>query len=996
MHSIIIRLMKYFIHQFKKNICKLYIISLVILYFPAAQHVSAFTIKDKGYSFVSNYLKEDYKAATQNWDIVQDNKGLLYFANSGGLLQFDGSFWRLYPLPNNSIVRAVCIDKENRIWVGGFNQIGYFKTNEKGELAYHSAVNLLEPQYRDFGDIWEIYPDNNRLIIQTFTAILEFKGGILRPLIWDSDIHYSFFYKGNLYVKVNNVGLNILKENQLELIPDGKIFSDYTVTAILPGNNNKTFIVTANNGVFQMKDSKISPFNTPVNDFLKKYQVFDAIYYKEYYFLGTVQNGLLILDKDFNPIQHINQERGLQNNTVLALMIDKAENLWLGLDNGIDYVKISSPLSYIVNKNEVGAGYQTVRYRNNLYFGTNQGLYYMPWNNSDVLKTTSQLKPVEGMQGQVWMLQVYDNILFCGHDKGTFIIDQNNKSRQISDVAGAYNLFPIPNTNFFVQGTYSGLVILERKQTPSGVKFEFRNKIENFNNSGKNLIIDKSNNIWVGHGYKGIYRLTISPDFRSVYKQKHYGKDQGLPETFGLSLLPFDDQMIISSEKGYYYYNKEKDFFFPHEILNSTFSHETVHQLIPDPNNKNTWFFTDKRMGVLKPNFDGTYNIEYIPFVELSGKFLAGYESVNFLSNASIIVASEDGFVHFDPTYKKNYNSAFTAMIRQVYTAGDSMLFGGNSFMDKNYSKNLTLEYNSNSVLLKFSTPQFETPENLFFSYILMGFDKSWSDWSTNTEKEYTNLPAGDYVFKVKAKNIYGFESSEDKLILTVLPPWYQSTGAYIIYIILGILIITAIVLYVIKRFEKERTTLEEKQKNELSIREQEYERESLKAEQEIIKLRNEKLTIENQKKQSEIENKTKELASIAMQITYKNEMLTKVRQKLAKVSQKMIHRESKQQVEGLIKTLEKDMVRDDEWEKFEISFDQVHEDFLKKLRTSYSQLSPKDLRLCAYLRMNLSSKEIAPLLNISIRGVEISRYRLRRKLNIDRETNLTEFMMNL
>jgi DNA-binding CsgD family transcriptional regulator len=335
-------------------------------------------------------------------------------------------------------------------------------------------------------------------------------------------------------------------------------------------------------------------------------------------------------------------------------------------------------------------------------------------------------------------------------------------------------------------------------------------------------------------------------------------------------------------------------------------------------------------------------------------------------------------------------------MVRQMFTNGDSLLYGGNSISDKNYTRNFTLEYNSNSVLFLYSAPQYETPGGLSYSYILEGFDKKWSDWSLNNEKEYTNLPEGDYIFKVKAKNIYGFESAEDKVILTVLPPWYQSLGAYLIYVVLGILMITIIVLYIIRKFEKERKTLQDKQKNELSIREQEYERESLKAEQEIIKLRNEKLTIENQKKQSEIENKTKELASIAMQITYKNEMLTKVRQKLTKVSQKMIHQESKQQVDGLIKTLEKDMVRDDDWERFELSFDQVHEDFLKKLRTRYSELSPKDLRLCAYLRMNLSSKEIAPLLNISIRGVEISRYRLRRKLNIDRETNLTEFMMNL
>ncbi len=955
----------------------------------------AFTIKERGFSFVRNYPKENYNAATQNWDIAQDNQKIMYFANSTGLLQFDGSYWHLFPLPNYSIVRSVCVDKENQIWVGGFNQIGFFKPNDKGVLEYHSMLKLLEPQYRDFGEIWEIYTDNNRIIFQTFTAILEYKDGLLRPLVWGADIHYSFFISNSLYVDINNAGLHKLENNHLNLIPQGEMFADIVVVAILPKNSTESIIVTAANGMFLLSKNGIVPMHTKADNFIKKYQVFDAIFYKDYYFLGTVQNGLLILDHNLDPIQHLNQESGLQNNTILSLYMDLDENLWLGLDNGIDYVKTNSPLNYLLNKYQVGAGYQALLYNNKIFFGTNQGLYYAPHKGYDVLSTDAGLKTVDGLQGQVWMLANIDNTLFCGHDKGTYIIE-GTKAVQISDVGGGYNLYRLPGTDYLIQGTYSGLIIFKKNKGPNGPAYVFRNKIDNFSNSGKNLVIDANNNIWVGHGYKGIYRLNLSADYKQIYKLKHYGKEQGLPGTYGLILLTFDDQMIVSGENGYYYYDKEKDFFFRHEELNKTFPHETISNFIPDPNNKNTWFFTNKRMGIIKPNFDGSYSIEHIPFIDLAGKFLATFESVNFLSATSVIIASIDGYVHFNPAFRKNYNLPFRAMIRETYTASDSLLFGGNIDNDHPYLKNITIEYNRNSVKFHYTAPHYDIQNTLRYSYIMEGFDDKWSDWIPNTEKEYTNLPAGDYTFKVKAKNNYGFISDEDKVILTVLPPWYQSKGAYLIYILLSLLFISLTAYLIKKKFEKEKKTLQEKQQNELKIREKEFEREALRAEQEIIKLRNEKLVIDNQRKQAEIENKTKELASIAMQITYKNEMLTQIRQKLSKVSQKMIHQESKQKVDSLIKTLEKDMVHDDEWEKFEISFDQVHEDFLKKLRTRYTALSPKDLRLCAYLRMNLSSKEIAPLLNISIRGVEISRYRLRRKLDIDRDINLTEFMMNL
>jgi DNA-binding CsgD family transcriptional regulator len=103
---------------------------------------------------------------------------------------------------------------------------------------------------------------------------------------------------------------------------------------------------------------------------------------------------------------------------------------------------------------------------------------------------------------------------------------------------------------------------------------------------------------------------------------------------------------------------------------------------------------------------------------------------------------------------------------------------------------------------------------------------------------------------------------------------------------------------------------------------------------------------------------------------------------------------ELEKEMSRIIKMMEHDARVDDDWEHFSQNFDQVHSDFLKRLSEKYAHLSPNDYRLCAYLRMNLSSKEIASLMNISLRGVEASRYRLRRRLNLDTEINLTEYLI--
>jgi DNA-binding CsgD family transcriptional regulator len=344
-------------------------------------------------------------------------------------------------------------------------------------------------------------------------------------------------------------------------------------------------------------------------------------------------------------------------------------------------------------------------------------------------------------------------------------------------------------------------------------------------------------------------------------------------------------------------------------------------------------------------------------------------------------------------------------MIRQVMLKDQTVLFGGNFsnwvsgalsvVADRPANQSALVDYRNNTLQFKFSATDFENLSNIQYSYILDGLDEGWSDWSYTPLKEYTNLEDGKYIFRVKARIYSSFESTTASYEFTILPPWYRSAMAYAIYALILIALINFILRYYIRRLDREREELKLKQTQQLREKEEEYKRESLEARQEIIRLQNEKLEIENRRKQAEIENKSSELASFAMQITYKNEILSQVKNQLTRVSTSMVHEDSKRQVLNLIKKLDKDLVQDEDWSRFEMHFDQVHEDFIKKLKHNFSLLTPKDLKLAAYLRMNLSTKEIAPLLNISARGVEISRYRLRKKIGLDSKENLVDFLMN-
>ncbi len=284
----------------------------------------------------------------------------------------------------------------------------------------------------------------------------------------------------------------------------------------------------------------------------------------------------------------------------------------------------------------------------------------------------------------------------------------------------------------------------------------------------------------------------------------------------------------------------------------------------------------------------------------------------------------------------------------------------------------LVLQSNENALKFYFTSNYFQDPENVRFSYKLEGTDVNWSEWSKNSSKEYTNLSHGTHKFQLKARDPYGNVSKMATLPFTIMAPWYKSTLAKLVYLILSGLMLLALIMIPRRKFNEEKAILKSKQKQTAA---------------EVEKLKNEKL-------ETEIQHKNKELASSTMHLLQKNETLSLLKTQIDKTYNKLSNTEAKKEVKKLISLINNDLQLEDDWKRFSHHFDQVHREFLERIKKQYPQLTPKDLKLCAYLRMNLSTKEIAPLLNISVRGVEIGRYRLRKKLELDKGVNLNDFMI--
>ena len=446
--------------------------------------------------------------------------------------------------------------------------------------------------------------------------------------------------------------------------------------------------------------------------------------------------------------------------------------------------------------------------------------------------------------------------------------------------------------------------------------------------------------------------------------------------------------MVFATEKGIYNYNQQKDTFEPNPFYQKLFGNQSIRYLKADFSG-NIWFIHEKTLGVA--DFSGKEpSIIYLP--ELSNKMLSGFEFIYPVNEKNIFLGGEKRFFHIN--YEKYKKTAPKLQVRirtvRIISKTDSLLFGG-YFTDVNekqiQSKNDIPEIANKwkSIRFEFASSLFANESNLMYSFRLNGFDQNWSEWTKRTEKEYTNLPEGKYIFEVKVRNNLGNESLTATYSFILLPPWYRATLSIIIYFLLLITGIFFIYKWQKKKFEDQQSKYEEEQKRLLYI----HDLELSKTETELIALRNAKL-------EAEINFKNSELATSAMHLVKKGELITKIKGDLSQVIKGAESPHSTGDLKKMIKTLSEDDNMDKEWELFAKHFDKVHSDFLAELKLKHPTITPNELKLSAYLRMNLSTKEIAQLMNISGRGVEISRYRLRKKLQIATEKSLFDYLIGI
>ncbi|RZK76407.1 MAG: transcriptional regulator, partial [Pedobacter sp.] len=920
---------------------------------------------------------------THNWDIQQDRNGILYFANNEGLLSFDGTYWKIYPLPNKTIVRSLRIAGDHKIYVGGQNEFGYFSPGANGELRFFSLKSKIPLRYRSFTDIWEIVSVNHTVYFRSEESIFQYSNGSIK--VFPSASSWVFMGAANNQLIVQD------KENRLLGFKQGKFFpiterlpaADFLITSVAPYGKDSVLLSSWDHGLYTYQKGSLKKLEDYNASGYAKDQIKQAFRINaDMMAIATNVNGCYIVSRKGSLVYNFSRKSGLQNNSVLRMLKDNNNNIWLGLTDGIGFIANSNAIKHI-NPEVFGnaVGHSSMVFKNKLYMGLSNAVFSIPLSeNKDLTLINTNFEIVSNTSGQTWGMNIVDNHLLLGKHEGAYEI-RGNAATRINSGKGYWNFLPYyPNSDttlLTLAGNYNGIDFFKEQD---GV-FKLAGTIKTLRESARFVTVDKKGIIWASHPYKGVYK--IDPHNRENPKVSLYTKTNGLPSTFNNHVYKVMNKIVISTEKGIYEYNEAKNRFLPSAYFKPIFGERYIRYLKEDLEG-NIWFIEEKNLGVCDFSAGGQKLI-YIP--ELNGKLVGGFEHIYPVDKNNVLIGSQKGFYHINYENYLTSISPLKTKIRMVKAIGktDTLLFGG-YFGEVDELKNQVqvpgIKYDWNSFHFEYSSTLTKSQPNIEYSYLLEGYDKKWSAYGKRTEKDYTNLPYGDYVFKVKARNNFGNESEVSSYAFAILPPWYQSTLAYLFYSMLLLSMIYYIYKKQQKKFLQQRIKFQEKQQRIKYLHQLEID----KSEKEIVKLKNEKL-------EAEIAARNSELASTAMHLVQKAELLTKIKDELNKLNKGIHDEEQQSDIKRIVRLLTSEEKADESWEQFAIYFDKVHTDFLMHLKSAFPGITNNDLRLSAFLKMNLSTKEIAQLMKISPRGVEISRYRLRKKIQIPGEVSLFEFL---
>lgn len=751
--------------------------------------------REPGFPFIRNFSATEYNAHAQNFDIKRDRDGIMYFGNFAGVLQYDGSFWRLIPTQKMTRVSSLGTDTAGNIYVGALGEIGKLSNDSTGKMGFTGMVSSGQNGAPDFGEVFQIIAVGDDLCFLTRELMYRLHNGQMELVTPGSEILAGFGVNQSMWLVLRDKGLVKFDKGNLIKVTGGDQFSEtVTVKAMLPYPGDRILIVTGNRGLYLFQDQTILKLNSDADPILRKGRVSSAVLlFDGTYAIGTAGHGILVLEHDGNLRQIIDRPGGLRSENVQALFSGKDNTLWAALNNGIALLELPSPLAIFDERNGLrGAVNALVRFNERLYAATYQGLFRYE-------ESLSGFAHVQGINTACWAIVSMGNELVAATSQGVFLVNDRH-ARMIKEGFSLSLATDARNPGVvYVGGTRS----LNALQNQGGI-WNSR-PIAHIGDEVNDLIRDGMGNIWGSTVTKSIFCYTPQDG-----KITFFGAREGLPETTGSSINLIGGIISVATRTGLYLYNPELNTFSPHTIcLADTTSEGRWYSIITEDHHGNLWVNAgdESRLRYLIRKGE-SYESHQTPFLPVAND---AFWTITPEPDGPLWAGGPDGLLRYDPGVKIVREEPWPTLLRKIALNHDSVIFYGDKKGSRVLSAEPRFRYGDNSLRFEFSAPFFAARGSNQYQFQLSGFDETWSDWSLQTHKEYTNLPAGKYTFRVRARNVYGKTAEEASFRFTVLPPWYSTWWAYLMYALFAVALVWLIMILRNRKLVAEKRTLEQK-----------------------------------------------------------------------------------------------------------------------------------------------------------------------------------------
>ena len=927
---------------------------------------------------ITHYSRTDFQADAQFWAMTSGNDGILYFGNNDGALIFDGERWQKVLLPNNSAVRSLVSAPDGKVYAGGYNEIGLIVKDPEGNYHYNSLLKDLKLEIEKIENLWQVHILKDHVIYRSFNELISISGNNATHISSNQAFTFSGIVNDHFYVQDEENGiLEFDPETMaLKMIFESESFDDHKIISFLPLQNINEILAISRTGQIYKGNIKTKTIELwrSVFDEVNKDQIITAIKHDGNFLLGTLNSKILLLTKEGNIIYQPDSFSNVFDSSILNFY-ESAGNIWALLNNGLDYIEFDSPVSQLFKDASV---YDILIDDKILYLATNKGVYTSDINEDNIKNQGLNFKNIPDLEGQAWSIQKAEGSIIISHDKGIFQF-KNGSPERIGLQSGFWNIMAVEGVpNKYLASNYNGLYLLSQENNT----WKIKHKIKGFDESARDILkAPGENTYWVCHGFKGVYKLKINEDYTRVYAQEHYTDQNGLTSPFNVNVFNWNQNIVFTSNTGIYTFNLSSNRFEPFEKLNRILDTAYNTRKLLQHKEK-TWVVLDDEVGFFASE-EKQPKLNKDLFLNLKGYLNRGLESILPLKNGKVLVGANTGLYLYD-TNKKIADHKIKTQITKVSYFKEQQ----EKKIPLNSQKQLFLPNKTDIFRVEFATPRMSPSATIEYQYILEGIDSKWSLWDKTAYKEYTHLRPGDYVFKVRSRDFTGNTGEESSFNFSIPRIWYQTTVAIISYGLIIIFLILVLVYSIRRKIHQER------RKSRITAQKS---KKLLELEIEQLKLKQDKNRIIGDKQVLEEDNIriSKELANYTMLLLKKKDIFSETYTNLKDFKTTLKTPPARKKLQDILLKLHQHRIGEEYMTIFDVNFERVHKNFFKQLKLIDPDLTKRELRLCAFVKMNLSNKEIAPLLSISVRGVETARYRVRKRLNVQ-ETNFIIFLESL